>query len=73
MSNRGRTLRVPTLCWDVQGLLEEAGIRDVPVSLEMIGGGGKTAIVMNLIGFFERRGLLDYLVQTVRNARPGRI
>jgi len=69
MSNQGRTQRVPTLCWDVQGLLEEAGIRDVPVSLEMIGGGGKTAIIRKLIGFLERRGYLDYLVQAVHNMR----
>lgn len=60
------------LCWDAQGLLEEAGI-DLPVSLELVGGGSKTAIVMNLIDYFDRRGYLDYLVQAVRNARPGRI
>jgi hypothetical protein len=61
------------LCWDAQGLLEEAGIRDVQVSLEMVGGGSKTAIVMNLIEHFDRRGHLDYLVRAVRSARPGKI
>ena len=60
------------LCWDAQGLLEEAGIT-LSVSLEMVGGGSKTAIVMNLIEYFDRRGYLDYLVQAVRNARPGKI
>ena len=60
------------LCWDAQGLLEEAGI-DLPVNLEIVGGGSKTAIVMNLIDYFERRGYLDYLVQAVRNERPGQI
>jgi len=60
------------LCWDAQGLLEEAGI-ELPVSLEMVGGGSKTAVVMNLIDYFDRRGYLDYLVEAVRNARPGRI
>ncbi len=61
------------LCWDTQGLLEEAGITDVPVSLELVGGGSKTAIVMNLINYLDRRGHLDYLVQAVGNVRPGRI
>jgi len=61
------------LCWDAQGLLEEAGIEDVPVSLEMVGGGSKTAAVMNLIEYLDRRGHLGYLVQAVRNARPGKI
>jgi hypothetical protein len=62
------------LCWDAAALLEEAGIKlKEPISLEMVGGGSKTAIVMNLIDYFETRGYLDYLVQGVRNARPGRI
>jgi hypothetical protein len=60
------------LCWDAEGSLRDAGI-ELPVSLEMVGGGSKTAIVMNLIDYFERRGYLDYLVQAVRKARPGRI
>jgi len=61
------------LCWDTQGLLEEAGITDVPVGLELVGGGSKTAIVMNLINYLDRRGHLDHLVQAVRQARPGQI
>ena len=60
------------LCWDVEGALGEAGI-DLSVGLEMVGGGSKTAIVMNLIDYFDRRGYLEYLVEAVRSARPGRI
>jgi hypothetical protein len=60
------------LCWDAEGSLSQAGI-ELPVSLEMVGGGSKTAVVMNLIDYFDRRGYLDYLVEAVRNARPGRI
>lgn len=62
------------LCWDAAALLEEAGIKlGEPVGVQMVGGGSKRAIVMNLIDFFEMRGYLDYLVRAVRNARPGRI
>ena len=60
------------LCWDAQGLLEEDGI-ELSVGREMVGGGSKTAIVMNLIDYFDRRGYLAYLVQAVRDARPGQI
>jgi len=67
------TDELEALCWDAQGLMEEAGLGDVMVSLEMVGGGSKMAIVMNLIEYFDRRGQLEYLVQAVRNARPGLI
>lgn len=67
------TDELEALCWDAQGLMEEAGLGDMPVSLEMVGGGSKTAIVMNLIEFFDRRGYLEFLIVAVRNARPGRI
>jgi hypothetical protein len=60
------------LCWDAEALLQEDGIQ-LPVSLEMVGGGSKTAIVMNLIDYFDRRGHLEYLVEAVRSARPGKI
>ena len=65
------TDELEALCWDAQGLMEEAGLGDVMVSLEMVGGGSKMAIVMNLIEHFDRRGQLEYLVQAVLNARPG--
>ena len=67
------TDELEALCWDAQGLLEEAGIEGVPVSLEMVGGGSKTAAVMNLIEYFDRRGHLGHLVRAVRSARPGKI
>ena len=60
------------LCWDAAGLLEDDGI-DLSVNLDMVGGGSKTAIVMNLIDYFDRRGYLAYLVRAVRSARPGQI
>jgi tetraacyldisaccharide-1-P 4'-kinase len=43
------------------------------VNLEIVGGDGQTAVVLNLIKHMERRGLLSYLVKAVRNARPGLI
>jgi hypothetical protein len=62
------------LCWDAAALLEEEGIEiGEPINVQMVGGGSKRAIVMNLIDYFEMRGYLEYLVQAVRNARPGRI
>jgi hypothetical protein len=66
------TDELQALCWDAEGSLRDAGI-EMPVSLEMVGGGSKTAIVMNLIDYFDRRGHLDHLVRAVRTARPGRI
>ncbi len=66
------TDELQALCWDAEGSLEEAGI-ELSVSLEMVGGGSKTAVVMNLIDYFDRRGHLDHLVRAVRTARLGRI
>lgn len=58
------------LCADMEQELKNAG-RDEPVNLEIVGGSGKSAIVLNLIQHLERRGLLPYLVKAVRSARPG--
>jgi hypothetical protein len=66
------TDELEALCWDAQGLLQDEGI-DLAVNLEIVGGGSKMAIVMNLIEYFDRRGHLEHLVQAVRNARPGMI
>jgi len=55
---------------DALRLLQGEGI-DLAVGLEIVGGGSRMAIVMNRNEFFDRRGYLDYLVQAVRNARPG--
>ena len=38
--------------------------------LEMVGGEGKRAKVLNLIQYLERRNYLSYLVSAVRKARP---
>ena len=59
------------LCDDLEQDLKNAGITGVPVNLELVGGSNKTTIILNLIGYFERRGLLPYLVAAVRRARPG--
>jgi len=61
-----------TLCADVQQDLDEDGIA-LHVSLEMVGGTGKTARVRRLIDYLDRRGYLGYLVDAVRRERPGTI
>jgi hypothetical protein len=57
------------VCLDVQEALADAGI-NLEVNLEMVGGEGKRAKVLNLIQYLERRGYLSYLVSAVRKARP---
>ena len=63
---------IETLCADVQQDLDEDGIA-LQVSLEMVGGTGKTARVRRLIDYLDRRGYLGYLVGAVRRERPGTI
>jgi hypothetical protein len=60
------------LCADIEADLHQNGINEM-VNLEIVGGNGQTAVVLNLIKHMERRGLLSYLVKAVRNARPGLI
>jgi hypothetical protein len=60
-----------TLCFDLQEELQSKGLYDGPISIEVVGGSGKTAMVQNLIQFLERRKLLPYLVEMVRSSRPG--
>jgi hypothetical protein len=60
------------LCADVEETLKDAGL-PVQVNLEVVGGGGKRAKVLNLIQYLDRRGYLGYLVDAVRRARPGLI
>jgi CHAT domain len=60
------------LCADVEADLRQNGIAEL-VNLEMVGGSGIPAIVLNLIKHMERRRLLPYLVKAVRSARPGLI
>jgi hypothetical protein len=58
------------LCADVEADLRQNGIGEI-VNLEIVGGSGIPAIVLNLIKHMERRRLLPYLVKAVRSARPG--
>lgn len=58
------------LCSDIQESLSRDGI-DLQVNLDVVGGGGKALQVLNLIEYLDRRGYLAYLVQAVREARPG--
>jgi hypothetical protein len=58
------------LCDDVHHELKNAGI-GLAVDLDTVGGSGKTAKVLNLIQYLDRRGYLDTLVKAVRSARPG--
>jgi hypothetical protein len=57
------------LCADVQQDLEDRGIKE-QVNPEIVGGSGKTAIVLNLITFLERRGQLGCLEAVARRMRP---
>ena len=59
------------LCFDLQEELKANSIFNEPISLEMVGGSSKNAMVLNLIQFCERRALLPHLVRAVRSARPG--
>lgn len=59
-----------TLSADVENLLRGRGM-DIPVSLEIVGGAGKPAQVLNLIQYLQRRGQLAVLVEAVRATRPG--
>ena len=56
------------LCDEVQHDLEARGINE-QVNLELVGGLGKTAIVLNLFTFLERRGQLGCLEATARKMR----
>ncbi len=58
------------LCSDIQDDLASNGI-SLLVSLEMVGGSSKSAQILNLIQYLDRRGYLSYLVRVVRTARPG--
>jgi hypothetical protein len=59
------------LCFDLQEELRVKGLHVGPISLEVVGGNGKTAMVLNLIQYLERRNLLPHLVELVRSSRPG--
>lgn len=59
-----------TLCADVQDALESRGV-DLPVSVEEVGGATKSAQVLNLVTYLERRGHLPELIRAVQALRPG--
>jgi hypothetical protein len=59
------------LCFDLQEELRSKGLHDGPINLEVVGGNGKTAMVLNLIQYLERRRLLPHMVELVRSSRPG--
>jgi hypothetical protein len=58
------------LCADIEQALHKNDI-NISLDLEIVGGESKTAKVLNLIKFLERRGCLNYLIQIVRTSRPG--
>ena len=58
------------LCSDIQTGLADDGI-ELQVSLGAVGGSGIEVQVLNLIEYLDRRGHMAYLVDAVRQARPG--
>lgn len=58
------------LCADIEQALRADGI-DLLVNLELVGGRGKAAKVLNLLMYLERRDYLSYLVRALQQARPG--
>jgi hypothetical protein len=58
------------LCADLEEQLNARG-HGIRLSLEELGGSSKPAKVLNLIEFLDRRHLLNTLVETVRQQRPG--
>ncbi len=58
------------LCADIQERCLARG-HDIRLSIDDLGGTTKPVKVLNLIEFLARRRLLDVLVETVREQRPG--
>jgi tetratricopeptide (TPR) repeat protein len=57
------------LCGAIEQALRNDDI-DLPVSPDIVGGEGLPAIAFNLVVYLESKGLLQYLVDQVRIARP---
>ena len=57
------------LCADVQQNIQDDGI-ELLVNLEVAGGETKEATILELIGYLDRRGVLDYLVSAALKERP---
>ncbi len=64
------TEELEMLCADIQQDLISDGI-NVDVGLDISGGEGKAAKVLNLIQYLDRRKYLAYLVAAFRRERPG--
>jgi hypothetical protein len=58
------------LCQDIQQDMKNSGI-NLEINMEIVGGDGKVAKVLNLIEYLDRRGYLSHLVNAVRQLRPG--
>lgn len=56
------------LCADVQQNIQDDGI-ELLVNLEVAGGETKEATILELIGYLDRRGVLDYLVSAALKER----
>jgi hypothetical protein len=64
--------RLEILCADINARLERDG-NEVRVSPEIVGGRSLEAIILNLIDYLDRRGLLTSLLDVVRKTQPGLI
>lgn len=60
------------LCADIKQALADDGV-EVNLDLDALGGReqGEEALILNLIEYLDRRGYLSYLVDAVREQRPG--
>ncbi len=67
-----KTEELELLCSNIQASLARDGIK-LDLSLEIVGGNTKPMQVLELIGYLDRRGHLAYLIQAVRQERPGLI
>lgn len=62
--------RLEILCADINTRLEQVG-SEVRVSPVIVGGRGLETIILNLIDYLDRRGMLIYLLDAIRKAQPG--
>ena len=58
------------LCADIEQTMANDGL-NLQVDLEIVGGVSKSAKVLKLIEYLDRRGFLSYLVDAIRKAHPG--
>lgn len=58
------------LCDDIEQELHDHDV-DLEVNLEIVGGSGKKSKILKLIEYLDNRGYLNYLINAVREARPG--